>query len=133
MAFRVEALEQAGSLFPEELGRDGNTLLSGEDSALVEAVRQAGWKIWLEPAAIVDHTVHAERCRSRYYWRRLWWAGVSRARGTESPTMLGLRLLAALPARLCLYVLTLDRVYLYRTAETAGFLAERARLRRAAT
>jgi GT2 family glycosyltransferase len=130
MAFRAEALEQADRPFADELGRHRTTLLSGEDSALVEAVRRAGWKIWLEPRAIVEHTVHVERCRSGYYWRRLWWAGVSRARATEASAILGLRLVVAGAVRLCLYVLTRDRVYLYRTAETAGFLAERARLRR---
>jgi glycosyltransferase involved in cell wall biosynthesis len=94
---------------------------------------RAGWTIWLEPRAIVEHTVHAERCRSRYYWRRLWWAGVSRARATEASATLGLRLVVAAAVRLCLYVLTRDRVYLYRTAETAGFLTERARLLRSST
>ncbi len=133
IAFRIEALEQADKPFTEELGRQGTTLLSGEDSELVEAVHKAGWKIWLEPRAMVEHTVHIERCRSGYYWRRLWWAGVSRARATEASAILGLRLLAALPVRLCLYALTRDRVYLYRAAETAGFLAESARLRRRPT
>lgn len=133
MAFRAAALEQADGPFADELGRNGATLLSGEDSALVEAVRRAGWTIWLEPRAIVEHTVHVERCRSRYYWRRLWWAGVSRARATEASAILGPRLVVAAAVRLCLYVLTRDRVYLYRTAETAGFLAERARLLRSST
>jgi glycosyltransferase involved in cell wall biosynthesis len=127
VAFRVEALpgEQP---FLHELGRVGGNLLSGEEWALVEIVRAAGWKIWLEPRATVEHTVHAERCESRYYWRRLWWAGVSRARSTNADTRLALRLIGAAPVRLCLYALTRDRVYLYRTAETAGYLAERARL-----
>ena len=50
MAFRREALAEAGP-FSEELGREGTNLLSGDDSALIESVRRAGWKIWLEPAA----------------------------------------------------------------------------------
>lgn len=129
MAFQREALARAGP-FSEGLGRAGSNLLSGDESPLIESVRRAGWKIWLEPGAVVDHTVHAERCRSGYYWRRLWWQGITRARATEASTIPGLRLLAALPVRLCLYIITLDRVYLYRTAETAGFLAEHARLRR---
>ena len=127
IAFRVEALP-GGRPFLHELGRTGDSLLSGEEWALVETVRAAGWRIWLEPRATVEHTVHPERCESRYYWRRLWWAGVSRARSTNAAARLTLRLVAAAPIRLCLYALTRDRVYLYRTAETAGFLAERARL-----
>ncbi len=129
MAFRREALAQAGP-FAESLGREGASLLSGDDSAVIEAVRRAGWRIWLEPSAVVDHTVHAERCRSRYYWRRLWWQGITRARATESRVGAGLRMLVAAPVRLCLYVATRDRVYLYRIAETGGYLAERIRPRR---
>jgi glucosyl-dolichyl phosphate glucuronosyltransferase len=127
IAFRTAALP-GDRPFQNELGRIGNNLLSGEEWALVESVRSAGWKIWLEPRAAVAHTVHSERCESRYYWRRLWWAGVSRARSTNAATRLALRLICAAPVRLCLYAVTRDRVYLYRTAETAGYLAERARL-----
>jgi glucosyl-dolichyl phosphate glucuronosyltransferase len=129
IAFRAELLA-GDEAFPEELGRDGTTLLSGEEVAVVETIRADGWRIWLEPSAVVDHTVHAERCRSSYYWRRLWWAGVTRARAADSPARVGLRLLAAAPTRLVLYVLTRDRMYLYRAAETAGFLAERSRMHR---
>lgn len=132
IAFRSAALGPHAP-FPEELGRHGTTLLSGEEFAVVERLRSSGWTIWLEPAAIVDHTVHCERTRSRYYWRRLWWAGVTRARSGDSRPSVGLRLLVAAPVRLLLYALTWDRVHLYRSAETAGFLAERVRLRRAST
>jgi hypothetical protein len=119
--------------FPRGLGRHGTTLLSGEESALVEAVRKDGWRIWLEPRAVVDHAVHGERCSSAYYWRRLWWAGVSRARAEEGRSATGLRLTVAAPVRLVLYAITRDRVYLYRSAETAGFLVEASRLRRLTT
>jgi glycosyltransferase involved in cell wall biosynthesis len=130
IAFRASVLSE--DPFPENLGRHGTSLLSGEEFALVESLRDAGWKIWLEPRAIVDHTVGRERCRSQYYWRRLWWAGVTRARAADSRALGGLRLVAAAPVRLCLYLLTRDRVHLYRSAETAGFIVERLRLRRSA-
>ena len=129
MAFRREALAETGP-FSETLGREGTNLLSGDDSALIESVRRAGWKIWLEPSAVVDHAVHAERCRSGYYWRRLWWQGITRARTKDARVAVGLRLLAAAPVRLCLYAATRDRIYLYRIAETGGYLAERLRPRR---
>jgi GT2 family glycosyltransferase len=121
MCFRREALLAAGG-FPERLGRVGSALLSNEDSAAIDAVRARGWQVWLEPGAVVDHVVDRMRCRSRYYWRRLWWQGISRARAGRSG-VLALRLLAAVPVRLCLWPLTRDRFYLYRTAETAGYLA----------
>jgi glycosyltransferase involved in cell wall biosynthesis len=130
LAFCADALADVDGPFSERLGRTGTTLLSGEESALVEAVLAAGWKVWLEPLAVVDHTVHAERCQPGYYWRRLWWAGVSRARARKVPRSLAPRLVGAAAIRLLLYLFTLDRVHLYRTAETAGFLTERARLRR---
>lgn len=126
MAFRAEALAETGG-FSERLGRVGTMLLSGEESALIESVRRAGWKVWLEPAAVVDHTVHPERCRSRYYWRRLWWTGVSRARNSDRAVVTALRLIPAALVRAGLYVLTRDRVYLYRTAETAGYITEKLR------
>ena len=129
MAFRREALEQAGP-FSETLGREGTNLLSGDDSAVIASVGRAGWKIWIEPGAAVDHAVHAERCRSEYYWRRLWWQGITRARTKDARVGVGLRLLAAAPLRLCLYVATRDRVYLYRLAETGGYFVERLRPRR---
>ena len=127
IAFRADAL-RVGGPFAEELGRHGRTLLSGEEFGLVADLRSAGWVIWLEPRAIVDHTVHRERCDSRYYWRRLWWAGVSRARSRHAASSVAFRLLIAAPIRLSLYALTRDRVHLYRTAETAGFFAERIRV-----
>ena len=63
IAFRASVLSD--DPFPENLGRNGTTLLSGEEFALVASLRDAGWKIWLEPRAVVDHTVHRERCRSQ--------------------------------------------------------------------
>jgi len=127
MAFRRDAL-LAASPFPERLGRHGSNLLSGDETPVIESVRRHGWKVWLEPSAVVDHAVHVERCQSRYYWRRLWWTGITRARATDASAMLGFRLVAAAGVRLVAFACSWDRVYLYRTAETAGFLAERARL-----
>jgi glucosyl-dolichyl phosphate glucuronosyltransferase len=121
VAFRRDVLTAAGG-FPEHLGRTGTALLSGEESAAIAAVRDAGWRVVLHPDAAVDHAVPEARCDSRYYWRRLWWAGVTRARtgGRRGRTLV--RLLAAAPVRLALYLVTWDRVYLYRLAETAGFV-----------
>ena len=123
VAFRLAALEEAGG-FPEQLGRSGTKLLSGEESAVIESLSASGWKIMLEPAGVVDHVVSAERCCSAYYWRRLWWAGVGRARSPSKRRRTLARLLAAAPVRLVLYCVTWDRVYAYRLAETAGFVSD---------
>jgi GT2 family glycosyltransferase len=122
MAFRRDALADAGE-FCEELGRTGDTLLSGEDSDMVRRVLAAGWRVWLEPRAAVFHAVHTERLHSRFYWRRLWWAGIGRA--TQPALRTTVRLLGALPVRVVLWAATGDRIYLYRLAETAGYLAAR--------
>ena len=63
ICFRRDALVQAGG-FAEELGRSGQSLLSGEESAVIDRLRTLGWLVWLEPGAVVDHTVAAERCSS---------------------------------------------------------------------
>jgi cellulose synthase/poly-beta-1,6-N-acetylglucosamine synthase-like glycosyltransferase len=120
MCFRREALLEVNG-FEEGLGRTGDRLLSGEESAVIDQLRRRGWRVWLQPDAIVDHTVAPERCSSGYYWRRLWWQGVSRAR-QERSFRLALRLLGAAPIRLALWLATRDRLYLYRTAETAGYV-----------
>jgi glucosyl-dolichyl phosphate glucuronosyltransferase len=127
MAFRRADLLAAGG-FPENLGRIGRTLLSGEEYEVIERLRSRGRVVWLEPSAVVDHHVAPERCRSSYYWRRLWWQGVSRARARRSLAV-ALRLACATPIRLALWPLARDRVYLYRIAETAGYLAECLRAR----
>ena len=98
-------------------------MLSGEDSLAIDRLREAGWRVWLEPSAVVEHTVAPDRCTSRYYWRRLWWQGVTRARASPS-RVLTLRLLAALPLRMALWLVTRDRVHLYRAAETTGYVHE---------
>jgi GT2 family glycosyltransferase len=125
MAFRRRALAEIGP-FAEELGRRGSLLLSGEDSDMVARALRAGWRVWLEPAAVVLHTVHAERLQSRFYWRRLWWAGVGRAQQAAARTTL--RLLVAVPVRMLLWALTGDRIYMYRLAESAGYMAGCAKL-----
>jgi GT2 family glycosyltransferase len=127
IAFRRAALAQAGG-FSEELGRSGASLLSYEDTAMIERVVAAGWEVWLRPSAIVDHTVGAERCRGGYYWRRSWWNGISRAR--HRPTLaLALKRAVAVPVSLGLYAIRRDRIHLYRTAESCGYAAERVRAR----
>jgi glucosyl-dolichyl phosphate glucuronosyltransferase len=127
MCFRRAALAEVGG-FREELGRSGRSLLSGEESAAIEQIRGRGWSVWLQPDAVVDHSVVAERCSSGYYWRRLWWQGISRAR-TDRSLGVTVRLLAGAPVRVVLWLATRDRVHLYRTAETAGYLAVLAGLR----
>ena len=113
--------------FSETLGRTGASLLSYEDTAMIERVVASGWEVWLRPSAVVDHTVSAERCRGAY-WRRSWWNGISRARHRPTAVM-ALKRAAAVPLYLGLYALRRDRIHLYRTAESCGYAVERLRVR----
>jgi glucosyl-dolichyl phosphate glucuronosyltransferase len=120
LALRRDLVVALGG-FSETLGRIGTSLLSGEESALIDAVRGHGGRVWLEPTAHVAHHVAPERCTGRYYWRRLWWQGISRARAGSSRATTA-RIVLALPVRLALWAVTRDRFFLYRTAETVGYL-----------
>jgi GT2 family glycosyltransferase len=121
VAFRRAALEQVGT-FSLALGRKGTgSLLSGEDSDMVRRVLAAGWQVWLEPRAAVLHKVHSERLTSRFYWRRFWWGGVSRA---QAPSVAAsARLAVAVPIRAVAWGITRDRIFMYRLAESAGYFA----------
>ena len=126
ICFRRAAIDMIGG-FREDLGRSGGNLLSGEEAAMMDRLRESGWRIWLQPDAIVDHTVTPDRCSSNYYWRRLWWQGITRARD-ELTLRTGVRVIAAAPLRLVCWLGTRDRIFLYRLAETAGFVCEAAGL-----
>jgi glycosyltransferase involved in cell wall biosynthesis len=131
MSFRKDALRVAGR-FDENLGRNGSrSLASGEDSDMVARIMNCGWQVWLSPDASVMHTVHPDRLTSTWYWRRLWAAGASRAKHPSA--RITSRLTAAVPVRLGLWAITRDRVYLYRLAESTGYVASllRARCHRA--
>jgi hypothetical protein len=84
----------------------------------------AGYTVMLEPGAVVDHTVSTDRLEGRYYWRRFYWQGITRARmGGRVRRFGGLTL--EVPGYLAAWGRTRDRYYLYRaSAETLGHLAE---------
>jgi GT2 family glycosyltransferase len=97
--------------FPVELGRrPGGGLESGEEVALCEAVRDAGWSVRYEPAAIVRHHLRRERASWRWMLRR------ARAAGRESRAELRLE---PLPRRLTL------RDYTFLAAIAPSYFAGR--------
>jgi len=66
--YRRSALEQAGG-FPEELGRAGSSLLSGEH--IVEArIRKNGGRVFYDPRIILHHFIHANRLRPLWLRQR---------------------------------------------------------------
>ncbi len=78
MAFPRALLELADG-FPPDLGRRGERLLSMEETALHERLREIGHGLYYDPLACVGHAVPAERMTRRWLARRIFWNGVSRA------------------------------------------------------
>jgi glycosyltransferase involved in cell wall biosynthesis len=78
MAFRSSVFERVGG-FREEIGRVGTTPLGCEETELSIRARAAGFTIWYRPDAIVHHWVPAERVTLRYFLRRCYAEGLSKA------------------------------------------------------
>lgn len=76
MVCRVEALALVGG-FSAKLGRKGGNLLSREECDLAEKLAVAGFVSRYEPGPWVWHRVHAERLNRRWFFRRLYWEGIS--------------------------------------------------------
>ena len=76
MAFRRESFERAGR-FDTTLGRKGNSLLSNEEIALVDKIKEIpeGCVYW--PKAEVDHRVPEDRLTRKWMLSRFFWQGVS--------------------------------------------------------
>jgi glycosyltransferase involved in cell wall biosynthesis len=73
---RRDALLAAGE-FDTSLGRDGASLLSGEESHLVEVLLRCGWQIWHSDTIQVDHVVEAARLERSWARERAYWEGIS--------------------------------------------------------
>ena len=103
--------------FRLELGRRPDSELGGEEIALCEEVRAAGWDVVYEPAALVHHHVRPGRDRWRWMLRRAFVAGREAARLD--------RALEPLPRQLT----ARDRVFIAAIAPAfvAGRISERLR------
>lgn len=78
MAFATAPLRVAGG-FSEELGRVGDRLLSGEEVAVVEKLRELGYRAFYDGAAAVRHSIQRERLRPGWLLSRLLWQGATDA------------------------------------------------------
>jgi glycosyltransferase involved in cell wall biosynthesis len=76
MICRRSALVEHGG-FSTKLGRKGTSLLSREECDLDSRFRAAGLVSHFEPAPWVWHVAHQERLNRRWFWRRLFWEGIS--------------------------------------------------------
>jgi GT2 family glycosyltransferase len=79
MAFRKTAIAKAGG-FTDGIGRVGHTPLGCEETEFsIRATRATGGRIVQQPTAAVDHLVTVDRGSVRYFFRRCWAEGISKA------------------------------------------------------
>jgi GT2 family glycosyltransferase len=78
MAFTRSVFEQVGG-FREEIGRVGTIPLGCEETEFSIRARAAGFSVWYHPTATVLHSVPAERLTPRYFLRRCYAEGLSKA------------------------------------------------------
>lgn len=76
IGFRKDWLREQGG-FPENLGRKGYCLISGEEALIYKKVFESGNKVLYEPGAKVWHIVTSERKTKRWFFRRLFWDGAT--------------------------------------------------------
>lgn len=87
MTCRKSALAAVGG-FSESLGRKGTSLLSREECELADRLVSRGWRSRYEPAPWIWHRVHPARLRRRWFFRRLYWEGLS-LQTADSPARSG--------------------------------------------
>ena len=78
IAFRVSAIVEHGG-FSTRLGRigSGSSLLSNEETHLLERIREAGGQAIYAPNAKVDHLVEAKRLTRSWFRKRNAWQALS--------------------------------------------------------
>ncbi len=78
MAFRSDALAAIGG-FPEELGRVGDRLLSGEEVEVLDRLRARGLRVFYDGRVTVRHSIQKERLRPAWLLSRIHWQGATDA------------------------------------------------------
>lgn len=78
MAIRRQSVLACGGFSPR-LGRDGKSLLSGEENLLFAQLRREGGVLVYLPAARVRHRIPAQRLTQQWLVERWFWAGISDA------------------------------------------------------
>jgi glycosyltransferase involved in cell wall biosynthesis len=80
-AYRVKPLFEVGG-FPENLGRVGESLTSGENYVNV-VLQHAGYPLYYDPGLVVQHRIPKGRLTRSWFRRRMFWQGVSQYRVRE--------------------------------------------------
>jgi glycosyltransferase involved in cell wall biosynthesis len=89
MAFQKKLLAEFNG-FDLQLGRKGNKLLSGDETAIAIRIKKAGYSIYYDPAIMVEHYIPNARLTHKWFMKRYYWGGFSEAlmwRILEKPTL----------------------------------------------
>lgn len=78
LAFPKAVLQSMGG-FQVTLGRKGTNLLSNEETLMRKLIDQAGYKCFYDPDIFVRHHVPPERVNKKWFIRRYYWQGISKA------------------------------------------------------
>lgn len=78
IAFAVAPLRAIGG-FPLDLGRVGETLISGEEQFVAARLAEAGHGAFYAGTVTVRHSIQATRLNRGWLFSRLYWQGVSEA------------------------------------------------------
>lgn len=78
MAFRRQDLLAVGG-FPEDLGRIGDRLLSGEEEEVQTRLQARGGRLFYDGGVTVRHSIQASRLRPSWLVSRLHWQGATDA------------------------------------------------------
>lgn len=78
MAFRTATLRDIGG-FPEDLGRVGKRLLSGEEVEVLDRLRARGLRVFYDGRVTVRHSIQRDRLRPAWLLSRLHWQGATDA------------------------------------------------------
>jgi glycosyltransferase involved in cell wall biosynthesis len=76
VGFRRTVFDEVG-LFREDLGRRGNSLLSGEEVDMVIRLHERGHEVGYVPSAEVRHRIPQDRATVSWLRRRAYWGGIS--------------------------------------------------------
>ncbi|MDH7480535.1 MAG: glycosyltransferase family 2 protein [Armatimonadota bacterium] len=73
MAFRTEVLSKTPG-FPTEMGRNGDSIVCGEETVLVQRLQKEGHIVVYLPKALLYHRVHGNRASKKYYvnWAKIY-------------------------------------------------------------
>ncbi len=82
MAFRREIFDSVG-VFNPQLGRNGESLMGGEENDLFARIRERGYDIFFVPNAAIDHYIPATKTTDVYFDRLSYNVGKSKAMRTE--------------------------------------------------